>query len=64
MATIFASGWLLRIALITPLTNDVVRQASEWLRTHNILCTTVDQFHHLTGQKPSFTGLVTHGYDR
>ena len=43
---------------------DVVRQASEWLRSHNILCTTVDQFHHLTGQQPSFTGLDPHGYDR
>ena len=45
-------------------TNDVVRQASEWLSTNNILCTAMDQFHHLTGQKPSFTGLVSHGYDR
>ncbi len=43
--------------------DNMVWQAGEWLCADNIVCTAVDQFQHLTGQEPSFTGLVTEGYD-
>ena len=43
------------------LSDDVVRQASERLGADDILDTAVDQLKHLTGQKPSLTGLVSEG---
>ena len=45
-------------------TNDVVRQAAKRLDADDVRNTTVDQLHHLTGQEPSLTGLVSGGNDR
>ena len=45
-------------------TYDMVWQAGKRLDTNDILGTAVNQLHHLTGQEPSFTSLVTHGNDR
>lgn len=45
------------------LTYDVVRQAAEGLGTYDVRYAFLDQFHHLTGQEPSLTGLVADGYD-
>lgn len=41
------------------LTYDMVRQAGKRLGTYDVFRATVDQLHHLSGQKPSFTGLVS-----
>jgi len=38
---------------------DVVRQASKRLDADDVRDTAVDEFHHLSGQKPSFTGLIS-----
>ena len=38
---------------------DVVRQASKRLDADDVRDTAVDQFHHLSGQEPSFTGLIS-----
>ena len=43
--------------------NDVVWQAGKWLTAYNVVDTGVDQFHHLAGQEPSLTGLVTVRYN-
>ena len=42
---------------------DVVRQASKRLDADDVRDTAVDEFHHLSGQEPSFTGLVSERYD-
>ena len=38
---------------------DVVRQASKRLDADDVRDTAVDEFHHLSGQEPSFTGLIS-----
>ena len=45
------------------LTYNMVWQAGEWLGADNISSTAVNEFEHLTGQEPSFTGLVSERYD-
>lgn len=51
-------------SLDNALTYHVVRQAAEGLGTYDVRYAFLDQFHHLTGQEPSLTGLVADGYDR
>ena len=42
----------------------MVRKTTERLGADNILHALMDQFYHLTGQEPSFTGLVADIHNR
>ena len=55
---IFASGWLARSSLMTPFSDDVVRQATERLGADDVRRAAVNQFQHLAGQEPSLAGLI------
>ena len=46
------------------LAHHMVRQTAEGLTAYNVGNTAVDQLHHLAGQKPAFTGLISDGYNR
>ena len=44
--------------------NNVIGQTAKWLSADNIWRALVDQLDHLTGQKPSLTGLISKGDNR
>ena len=41
----------------------MVRQAGEGLCTHDVSGAAVDELEHLSGQEPSFSGLVSDGHN-
>ena len=43
--------------------NDVVWKAAKWLDADDVRCTVMNQFQHLTGKEPAFTGHIADGND-